>query len=134
VSVEASLLEKIPLFASLSGEDRARVAALADEVSVPAETGIVRGRDFAYHFYAIVDGRADVVDDGRTLAALGPGDFFGEVGLLVTGRRTASVVAREQTRLVALFDQSFRRLEADCPQFSVQLRAALGQRGWSHTQ
>lgn len=131
MSVQAALLETIPLFAGLPGEQRARVAELADEVSVPAGTAISRERDFGYHFYAIVEGGADVLHDGRTLAALGPGDFFGEIGLLVTGRRTASVVAREPTRLVALFDQAFRRLEADVPQFSVQVRAAAGERGWS---
>lgn len=131
VSVDFAVLETIPLFAGLPGEDRARVADVANEISVPAGTAIFPERDFAYHFYAIVEGGADVVHDGRTLAELGPGDFFGEIGLLVTGRRTASVVAREPTRLVALFDQAFRRLEAEIAHFSVQVRAALGERGWS---
>lgn len=131
LSVQAATLEKIPLFAGLSGEDRARVAELADELSVPPGVPICPERDFAYHFYAIVEGGADVLHDGRTLAELGPGDFFGEIGLLVTGRRTASVVAREQTRLVVLFDQAFRRVEEEISHFSVQVRAALGERGWS---
>ena len=131
MSVETAVLETIPLFAGLQADDRARIAAAADEVPVEAGSAIVEGRDFAYHFYAIVEGTADVLHDGRLLATLGQGDFFGEIGMLVTGRRTASVVAREPMRLVALFDQPFRRLEAEIPQFSLQLRAAVGERGWS---
>ena len=131
MSVDAGLLETIPLFAGLRDEDRSRVAEVADEVSVPAEAEIVSERDFSYHFYAIAEGAAEVRHDGRMLATLGPGDFFGEVGMLVTGRRTASVTALEPTRLVALFDRPFRRLEAEVPAFSVQVRAALGERGWS---
>jgi CRP-like cAMP-binding protein len=131
MTVETAVLETIPLFAGLPREDRERVALAADEVSLDAGSAIIEGRDFAYHFYAIVEGTADVLHDGRTLATLGQGDFFGEIGMLVTGRRTASVVAREPMRLVALFDQPFRRLEAEIPQLSVQLRAAVGERGWS---
>ena len=134
MSVEASVLESIALFAGLRAEDRARVAEVADEVTVPAGAEIIRGRDFAYHFFAIVEGEAAVLRNARTLADLGPGDFFGEIGMLVTGRRTATVVARAPTRLVALFDQAFRKLESKVPPFSVQVRAAVGERGWRNSR
>jgi len=131
VSVESSILETIPLFAGLSQADRDRVAAVSDELRADAGATICRDGDFAYHFYALVDGGADVMDGTETLARLGPGDFFGEIGLLVTGKRTASVVAREPTHFVAIFDQPFRRLEAEIPQFSTQLRTKMGERGWT---
>ena len=131
VSVEPAVLESIPLFAGLREEDRARVADVADVVFVPEGAEIIHGRDFAYHFYAIVDGEAEVVRNGQTLATLGAGDFFGEIGMLFTGRRTATVIANRPTRLVAIFDREFRRLEAEVPPFSLQIRAAVGDRGWS---
>jgi CRP-like cAMP-binding protein len=131
MSVAPAVLETIPIFAGLREEDRARVAELADEVSVNAGAVICDEREFAYHFYAIVEGDAEVRHDGQTLAELGPGDFFGEIGMLFTGRRTASVVAREPTRLVALFDQPFRRLERELPAFSAHVRAACQEREWS---
>jgi CRP-like cAMP-binding protein len=131
VSVERAVLESIPLFAGLREEDRARVAEAAEEVSVAEGTEIIHGRDFAYHFYAILDGEAEVLRNGTSVATLGAGDFFGEIGMLVTGRRTATVVASRPTRLVAIFDRDFRQLEADVPPFSLQLRAAVGDRGWS---
>jgi CRP-like cAMP-binding protein len=131
VSVEPSVLEKIPLFAGLSQPDRDRVAAVADDIRADAGTTICRDGDFAYHFYALVDGSAEVMAGAETLARLGPGDFFGEIGLLVTGRRTASVVASETTHFVAIFDQPFRRLEAEIPEFSKQVRTAMAERGWT---
>jgi CRP-like cAMP-binding protein len=131
VSVEPSVLEKIPLFAELSQPDRDRVAAVTDDLRADAGTTICRDGDFAYHFYALVDGSVEVTDGADTLARLGPGDFFGEIGLLITGRRTASVVAREPTHFVAIFDQPFRRLEAEIPQFSKKVRTAMAERGWT---
>ena len=131
MSVEPAVLEKIPLFAGLSQADRDRVAAVADDIRADAGATICRDGDFAYHFYALVNGAVDVIDGADTLSRLGPGDFFGEIGLLVTGRRTASVVAREPTHLIAIFDQPFRRLETEIPEFSTQIRAAMGKRGWT---
>jgi CRP-like cAMP-binding protein len=131
MGVESSVLEKIPLFARLSQPDRDRVAAVTDDFRVDAGETICRDGDFAYHFYVLVDGGADVIDGAETLGRLGPGDFFGEIGLLLTGRRTASVVACEPTHFVAIFDQPFRRLESEIPEFSKQLRAAMGERAWT---
>jgi CRP/FNR family transcriptional regulator, cyclic AMP receptor protein len=84
--------------------------------------------DFAYEFFAIEEGTAEVRKDDRVLARLGPGEFFGEIGLLVTGRRTASVVATSPLLLVAIFDQPFRRLERSHPDVAAQLREAVQQR------
>ena len=69
-----------------------------------------------------------MLGDGRRLATLEPGDFFGEVGLLITGRRTASVVSLTPMRMVAMFDQCFRRLERELPDFAESVRAACMER------
>ena len=90
--VSPEQLAAIPLFAQLQADERERFAGLAEEIVVPAGETIDSESDFAYEFFIIEEGHAEVVRDGRRLAELGPGDFFGEIGLLVTGRRTASVV------------------------------------------
>ncbi len=126
--VNPEQLAAIPLFAELRPEERARVAELAEGIVVPAGETIDSERDFAYEFFIIEKGRAEVVQDGRRLAELGPGDFFGEIGLLVTGRRTASVVSLTQMRLVAMFEQSFRRIERELPTFAASVRAACAER------
>ena len=91
--VDPQRLTTMPLFATLDDEQLVRVAELSEAVSVPAGTTVNAEQNFAYEFFVIEEGKAEVVRDGRRLAELGPGDFFGEIGLLITGRRTASVVS-----------------------------------------
>ena len=68
-----------------------------DEVTVPAGERVVSQGDFAYELFAILEGRAQVEQDGNVVATLGPGELCGEIGLLLTGRRTAAIVAETPT-------------------------------------
>ena len=73
--------------------------------------------------YLVEQGAADVLSDaGEVVQALGPGDIFGEVSLLLTGQRTATVVARTPMRLLSLADQDFQRIRARVPEFERVLR------------
>ena len=121
-------LAEIPLFASLSKRERAQVARAADEVQVPEGKRLVEQGRFAYEFVAIEEGTADVVQDGKTIRQLGPGDFFGEIGLLEAERRTASVIATSPMKLIVVFGPQLRSLERDMPQLQEQLRAAIRER------
>jgi CRP/FNR family cyclic AMP-dependent transcriptional regulator len=123
--VAPARLEAVPLFAALAPEEREALADAFDEVEVPAGERITSQGDFAYEFFAIVEGTARVEQDGLAVATLGPGDFFGELGLLVTGRRTAAIVAEAPMVLLAMFDQSFRRLERQVPTFAELVRAQM---------
>jgi CRP/FNR family cyclic AMP-dependent transcriptional regulator len=96
-----------------------------DEVEVPPGERITSQGDFAYEFFAVVEGTARVEQDGAVVATLGPGDFFGEIGLLITGRRTAAIVAETPMLLLAMFDQSFRRLEREVPEFAELVRTQI---------
>jgi CRP-like cAMP-binding protein len=66
--------------------------------------------------------------DGRVVAALGPGDFFGEGAILGEGRRVASVVSTSPVRLIVLHGQEFRRMEAAMPDVARRLEEALAAR------
>ena len=91
----------IPLFAGVKRRRR-QAAALMDEITVPAGTTLTREGAHADEFFVVVDGEADVVtrrlsplqsnDAPTRVGTLGPGDFFGEIGLLdgPSGRRRSS--------------------------------------------
>jgi hypothetical protein len=72
---------------------------------------------------AILEGTARVEQDGAVVATLEPGDLCGEIGLLLTGRRTAAIVAETPMRMLALFDQTFRRLNSEHPEFAELIRS-----------
>ena len=63
--------------------------------------------DVGEHYFFIESGEVDVVGDGRVVATLGPGEGFGEIALLRSTRRTATVVARSEVNLRSLTADRF---------------------------
>src|SRR4051812_49955564 len=80
--MDESQLQSIPLFESLPRDARRLVAQHADAIEVPKGTELVRQGEFAYEFFIIESGGAEVLRDGKRVAELGPGDFLGEMGSL----------------------------------------------------
>ena len=91
--MDVGRLRNIPLFADVSDADLRRIATFATEDSAPEGTTLVREGDYSTELIAIEEGTAEVHHGGRLLATLGPGDVFGETGVLEQGLRNASVVA-----------------------------------------
>jgi CRP/FNR family transcriptional regulator, cyclic AMP receptor protein len=118
----------IPLFAGLSKEDQKVIAQYADEVDVPAGTKLAQEGRFAYEFFAIQAGEAEVTREGSVLATLGPGDFFGEIGLLGADRRVASVTATAPMHLVVLTGAQLRAIESRMAPVAARIRATMTQR------
>ncbi|HYX76240.1 MAG TPA: cyclic nucleotide-binding domain-containing protein [Gaiellaceae bacterium] len=116
--VELALVESVPRFAALPSGTKAALADAFDEVTVPAGERIISQGEFAYELFAILEGTALVEQDGNVVATLGRGEVCGEIGLLLTGRRTAAIVADTPMRLLALFDQTFRRICREHPEFA----------------
>jgi CRP-like cAMP-binding protein len=65
---------------------------------------------------------------GRRAAELGPGDFFGEIGLLAGDRRVASVVAASPMSLIVLTGSQLRAIDSRMPGVAERIRSAMAQR------
>ena len=126
--MDEARLRVIPLFAGLGKKERRAVAQQADEVDVEAGRYLVRQGEFAYEFFAIEEGTAEVRRGEQYLAELGPGDFFGEMGLIGQATRNASVMATSPMRLLVLTGSAFRHLERELPAVSKQIRKAIEER------
>jgi CRP-like cAMP-binding protein len=121
-------VQSIPLFAGLSKDDQKVVAQYADEVDVDAGKVLAQEGRLAYEFFAIKEGTADVTLGGQPTATLGPGDFFGEIGLLAGDRRVASVVATSPMSLVVLTGSQLRAIDSRMPGVAERIRSAMEQR------
>jgi CPA1 family monovalent cation:H+ antiporter len=121
-------LTAIPLFAGLADDELAAVASAASEVSAKDGETVATEGDFGHALYAIESGTATVSADGAPLRALGPGDVFGEIAVVASGRRTASVVATSQLRLIVLFKRDVWALEQSAPTAAERLRSLIAAR------
>jgi CRP-like cAMP-binding protein len=126
--MDAQQLEGVGLFSGLSKQERATLAQWTDEVSVPAGHVLATEGQFAHEFFVVEAGSADVTHDGERIAELGPGEFFGEIGLLETERRTATVVATTPMRLIVMFQREFKQMEQDMPAAADRIRSAIRAR------
>jgi CRP/FNR family cyclic AMP-dependent transcriptional regulator len=126
--LDASRLKSLPLFQDVPDEELAQIATFAQEVLVDEGRELVREGDFSYEFMAIEEGEAEVSRHGEHVADLGPGDFFGEIGLLEKTLRTATVKAKSPMRLVTLTGWDLKRMERHIPEAIEQVRATLEER------
>ena len=126
--MDASRLKSIPLFEEVGDEELAQIAPFATEVSVEEGRELVREGDFSYEFMAIEEGEAEVTRGGEHVANLGPGDFFGEMGLLERTLRNATVTAKTPVRLVTLTGWDLKRVERSAPDAMERIRSVLEER------
>ena len=121
--MDASRLAAFPVFADLPVAELDEVAAAVREVDLDAGAAATTLDDHGAAIYFVEQGEADVQSEsGEVTEVLGPGDTFGEIALLLTGERTATVVARTPMRLLSLSDQDFQRIRPRVPELESSLR------------
>lgn len=125
--MESSRLAAIPLFADLSEGDLEAVASIATELEAPPGKPVVTEGDFGHALFAIESGSANVDIGGTTVRTVGPGDLVGEVAVLSSGRRTASIVPTSPMRLIALFKRDVWTLDRRAPLVAQRLLTALDE-------
>ncbi|MBJ7518374.1 MAG: Crp/Fnr family transcriptional regulator [Solirubrobacteraceae bacterium] len=127
------LLARVPVFETLGSDDLARVAAVAVPRRFAANQIIFREGDASDTCYIVRSGHARAVRehaDGRTitLAHFGPGDFFGELAMFDSERRSATLESLDALEAVAITGDDMRRLLREHPDISMKLVMALGRR------
>jgi CRP/FNR family transcriptional regulator, cyclic AMP receptor protein len=126
--MDESSLRSIPLFESLPRDALRVIAQHADEVDVPEGTELVRQGEFAYEFFVIEDGRAEVARDGDMIATLGPGDFLGEMGIVEKAARNATVITTSPAKVIVMTEQAFRSMSRSNPDVASRISAAVEAR------
>jgi CRP/FNR family cyclic AMP-dependent transcriptional regulator len=114
--LDASQLKRIPLFAGADDQELKQVAAFAQDKEVAEGDVVMEEGGFSRELLAIEDGTAEVSREGEKIADLGPGDVFGEAGMLDDEMRSATVTATSRLRLISLGHFEVQRLKKDAPE------------------
>lgn len=121
-------LRKVALFADLTPRTLGAIADLATEIEVEPGRYIVRQGQVGTGFYLIVNGKTRVVHDGKVIATLGPGEFFGELSLLDQQPRMAHVIAEGPTTCLALASWDFTKLLEKNPKVTLSILREVARR------
>lgn len=121
-------LQSVPLFQALSKKELERLSRNMDEVDLPEGKELAKEGSFAYEFFVIEEGTASVSRESKQVRELGPGDFFGEIGLLEAERRTASVATTSPMQAIVMTGADFRAMEREQPEIAAKIREAIEER------
>jgi CRP/FNR family cyclic AMP-dependent transcriptional regulator len=128
MNMDPKRLKNVSLFHGLAKKDLQHLGRWTDEVDFPEGKSLAEQGSFAYEFLVIEDGTADVIQDGKRIRTLGPGDFFGEIGLLESERRTASVVATSPMRLIVMTGRDFSAMRSEMPHIAEEINEKIEER------
>ena len=121
-------LQGVPLFAECSKGDLSRIARIADEIDLREGKVLIREGDSARQFFVLLDGWAEVRRKGRKVNTMGPGDFFGEIGLVTDRLATATVTTTAPSRALVITRASFKGMLRSAPGVQLKVLQALAQR------
>ena len=120
----AKLLSSVPLFTQIEHHDLELVAARMKEVHFEPGRVIAKQGDSGVGFHLIVEGDAEVSGEGVPRHTIGSGGYFGEIGLIDGGVRSATVTASTDLTTLALVSWDFQPL-LDNPVFAKGLLLGL---------
>lgn len=121
-------LASVPLFRGMTRKELRDIAKATVEVNIDEGSEFVTQGDVGREAFVLVEGTADVIRNGKTIAELGPGDCIGELALLDHGPRTASVVAATPLTVLVLGPRELTGVLDQVPTLNHKLLAALASR------
>ena len=127
--MDVQALKNTPLFSEVDDERLRKVATFATLESAVEGKVIIREGGFANDFYIIEDGTVKVERNGEHVADLGPGDVFGEQGLLEKQGRSATLTSTSPVRLIKIEHWELSRMKQAMPEIVEQLQRRVAERG-----
>lgn len=121
-------LSQVRLFSALSKKELTTIGRASDEVKVPAGKVLVEEGSPGHEFFLILDGTATVKKNGRKVATLTTGQYFGEMALLDRGPRSAAVSADTDMTLLVLGQREFSGLLDEIPGLAHKILSTMAAR------
>lgn len=127
-------LAGIPIFSECTRKELKAISRLVTPVSISEGKVLVREGEPGREFMIIVEGTATVRRNGRKVASLGPGDFFGELAVLAGVPRTATVTADTKMVVEAMNRQEFSSLLDESPAMAKKILMGAVKRLYANDQ
>ena len=132
-TVSTAVLKAVPLFSSCPDEQLRMLAAVVTRRSVTRSTTVMASGDPTDSLYIVLSGRLKVLmsdAEGKEviLSILGPGEFFGEMGLIDDSPRSASVTAIEACELLSIAKRDFKKCLAENFEMTMAVMRGLVRR------
>lgn len=131
--VSTAVLKAVPLFSSFPEEQLRMLASVVTRRSAARSTTVLAAGDLTDSLYIVLSGRLKVMmsdAEGKEviLSILGPGEFFGEMGLIDDSPRSASVVAIESCELLSITKRDFKKCLAENFEMAMAVMRGLVRR------
>jgi CRP-like cAMP-binding protein len=127
-NAKIELLSRVGLFGGLSKSQLGEVAAITDELDLPAGKVLIREGERGREFFVLIGGSAEVRRKGRKIATRRPGEFFGEIALVSDVPRVATVTATSPVRVLVIRDKEFRHLLERIPAIALKVLEEVASR------
>jgi CRP-like cAMP-binding protein len=121
-------LQSLPLFQGIAEADLEDWATKFQTAEMLAGSSLAKQDDFAYRFFIVLEGEVEVFRDFKHVADLGPGEFFGEMGLLSGQRRNARVTAKTRVDIAWMMPWDFEQMTTDVPGISARISEVVATR------
>jgi CRP/FNR family transcriptional regulator, cyclic AMP receptor protein len=126
--MDALELSQIPIFSDVDDDELKKVGASAESVEFSERAEIIREGDFSTALLAIEEGTVEVTRGGEHIANLGPGDIFGEAGVVNDAVRNASVTTTSRLRLIIMGQLEVQRLQKNAPETYARIERLAEER------
>jgi CRP/FNR family transcriptional regulator, cyclic AMP receptor protein len=127
--IDAFQLRRIPLFSDATDVELTKLGKFAESVEFSERVDIIREGDFSSALLAIEEGTAEVTRGGEHVADLGPGDVFGEAGVVNDALRNATVTATSPLKLIIMGQFEVQRLRERAPEVYARIEKLAEDRG-----
>jgi CRP/FNR family transcriptional regulator, cyclic AMP receptor protein len=121
-------LSRVPLFSALSKKELQHLGRTSDEVTVAEGKVLCQEGKTGHEFFLILDGEAAVKKGKKTVAKLGAGQYFGEMSLLDSGPRSATVEASSDMEVLVIGQREFAGMLEQLPGVARKLLSAMAAR------